>query len=394
MRDSAGDASSVRPSTQENVSGVFADGGRVRAVPHVERWRPQPGAGMADDADAGVLQVLVEPLVASCRARAVGSGPPSPRCAQPGAARPSSSSWRTTPRARGRRRRGGRRPALVARRADHPPAEHLHRTSTTRRRADGEARPMVVALAHARPWGCARAAVAVTLQQGAGGRPGDDGLLRVSTSAIGSSSALANCGDGDQRGENAKAPWMPRSGPPWSAPAGRCRGCRRRNDAPTPARSSARTRCSRARGRRGRTPACTGAPRSGRRARGASSARPTLGSARGVKFSTARRRARPGAGPGHAALRHREVDGDRPASGLVPWKVGPYSIQSASVGGASSRSACRRAGRGDSIFTTSAPRVASRWVAAGPAQNAVRSTTHAVGADRASGSAASSGRSP
>ncbi len=61
--------------------------------------------------------------------------------------------------------------------------------------------------------------------------------------------------------------------------------------------------------------------------------------------------------------------------GLVPWNVGPYSIQSGSVGG---RTVAKRipSGRtGDSTLMTSAPSVASWCVHAGPAQNAVRSST-------------------
>ena len=62
-------------------------------------------------------------------------------------------------------------------------------------------------------------------------------------------------------------------------------------------------------------------------------------------------------------------------AGLVPWNVGPYSIQSGSVGG---RTVAKRmpSGRvGDSTLITSAPSVARWCVHAGPAQNAVRSST-------------------
>ena len=58
---------------------------------------------------------------------------------------------------------------------------------------------------------------------------------------------------------------------------------------------------------------------------------------------------------------------------FAPWKIGDVS-QSASEGTAPAK----RMPSGlctDSIFTTSAPRLESRQVAKGPAQNAVRSTT-------------------
>src|SRR5436190_23599187 len=61
--------------------------------------------------------------------------------------------------------------------------------------------------------------------------------------------------------------------------------------------------------------------------------------------------------------------------GFVPWNVGPNSIQSGSDGG---RTVAKRmpSGRvGDSILITSAPRVATWCVHAGPAQKAVRSST-------------------
>jgi hypothetical protein len=61
--------------------------------------------------------------------------------------------------------------------------------------------------------------------------------------------------------------------------------------------------------------------------------------------------------------------------GLVPWKVGPNSIQSGSVGGFTVAKRMPSGRLGDSILITSAPSVASWWVHAGPAQNAVRSST-------------------
>ena len=61
--------------------------------------------------------------------------------------------------------------------------------------------------------------------------------------------------------------------------------------------------------------------------------------------------------------------------GLVPWNVGPNSIQFGSAGDFTVAKRMPSGRVGDSIFSTSAPRVARRWVAAGPAQNAVRSST-------------------